>query len=87
MTPEDKNNVIAKLNDRGARMPCPRCGNQQFSLLDGYFSHQIQQSTNEIVIGGGPTVPIVAVVCTNCGFISQHALGALGMLQPPPEKK
>jgi hypothetical protein len=24
----------------------------------------------------------VTVVCTRCGFISQHALGALGLLPP-----
>ena len=27
-------------------------------------------------------IPTIAIVCNNCGYISQHALGALGLLPP-----
>jgi hypothetical protein len=30
-----------------------------------------------------PTVPAIAIACSNCGFISQHAAGALGLLPAP----
>jgi hypothetical protein len=33
-----------------------------------------------MVLGGGQTVPAAAIVCNRCGFLSQHALGALGLL-------
>jgi len=84
MTQEEKNNIITRLQERGAQMPCPRCGHQHFSLTDGYFSHQVQQSFGELTIGGGPTIPTVVVICTQCGFLSQHALGSLGLLPPSP---
>lgn len=83
--PDDqKQKVIEALDRAGAKLPCPRCGNGQFSLVDGYFNHPIQTSLGGLVIGG-PSVPSVVVVCNQCGFISQHALGALNLLPKQPE--
>lgn len=79
MKPEEKEKIINALEDRFAKLPCPRCGNQQFSLADGYFSQPLQENLGGIVLGG-PAIPSVVVVCNKCGFISQHALGALGLL-------
>jgi ribosomal protein S27AE len=82
MSPEERNKIITKLQEVGAQLPCPRCGNLAFSLLDGYFVDPIQQSVVDIVIGTGPSVPSVVVACTKCGFLAQHALGSLGLLPP-----
>lgn len=79
-----KQKVLEALDKAGANLPCPRCGNGQFSLVDGYFNHPIQTSLSGLVIGG-PSVPSVVVVCNQCGFISQHALGALNLLPKRPE--
>jgi len=76
--------IVQALQDRDAMLPCPRCGNQRFTLVEGYLSHYIQKEPSSIVIGG-PSIPTVAVVCTRCGFVSQHALGVLGLL--PEEGK
>lgn len=84
MNSEEKEKIIKALEERSAKNPCPRCGNQQFALLDGYFNQTIQNKLEGIVIGG-PSIPSVIVVCNRCGFMSQHALGSLGML--PDEKK
>lgn len=75
-----KREIIAALEKKGANLPCPRCGTKQFTLLDGYFNQPIQVNMSGLVLGG-PTVPSAVVVCTNCGFIAQHALGAIGLLQ------
>lgn len=81
----DQNKKVIDALDRvGANLPCPRCGKRNFALVDGYFNHPIQTSLNGLVIGG-PSVPSVVVVCNNCGFISQHALGALNLLPKQPE--
>jgi ribosomal protein S27AE len=80
----EKQKVLEALDEAGANLPCPRCGNGQFSLVDGYFNHPIQTSLGGLVIGG-PSVPSVVVVCNKCGFISQHALGALNLLPKTPE--
>jgi hypothetical protein len=76
---EEKQQIIAALERAGARLPCPRCGNNNFTLLEGYFNQTVQTRLPGIVLGG-PSVPSVVVVCTRCGFLSQHALGSLGLL-------
>lgn len=76
---EQKRKIIRRLFEVGARAPCPRCGKQSFTVPDGYFNQAIQMQMGGIVLGG-PTMPSIVVVCTQCGFMSQHALGALGML-------
>ncbi len=56
------------------------CGNNNFVMLDGYFVHDIQPNLKGRIIGG-TNVPSIGVACKRCGFISQHALGALGLLK------
>lgn len=81
---EQKNRIIKVLTEKGADLPCPRCGNPNFTLLSGYFAQPIQPELGSIMLGG-PNIPSVVTVCTQCGFISQHALGVLGLL-PKGEK-
>lgn len=88
MTPEKKQEIINILQQKGAVLPCPRCNNNNFTLLDGYFNQVIQQELNlNTVIIGGPSVPSVAVACNRCGYISQHALGVLGLMPKEEDKK
>ena len=86
MKPEEKDQIIKALKDRIAEQPCPRCGNEEFGLADGYFNQPLQDRIGGITLGG-PTIPSVAVICNKCGFISQHALGALNLLPTPDKKK
>ena len=79
MDQKSKDDVIKRLKEKGVTLPCPRCGSSSFSLLDGYFNETIQSMLPGIVLGG-PTVPSVATACSRCGFLSQHALSALGLL-------
>lgn len=79
LTKKQKEEIATKLRDRGAILSCPRCGNSNFTILDGYFVQTIQTELAGMVIGG-PSIPSIAVVCKHCGFMSQHALGALGLI-------
>lgn len=79
LSKEQKERIIKALEERMAKLPCPRCGNQHFTLLDGYFNQTIQTELKGIVLGG-PSVPSAVVACSRCGYLSQHALGALGLL-------
>jgi hypothetical protein len=81
---EQKEKIISALMSRGAKAPCPRCNNANFTLVDGYFNQPIQAELGGLVIGG-PSIPSVIVICTRCGYMSQHALGVLGLL--PQEGK
>lgn len=88
-TSEKKAEIIAKLDERFKKksklLKCPMCDNSQFSIADAYFKHGLQDDLNSVSIGG-PSIPSVAIICRNCGFISQHAIGILGLL-PKEESK
>ena len=86
MDQEKKKEIIRILNERGVRLPCPRCGNPSFILIEGYFNEMIQPNTNTLNIGG-PSIPSIITACSRCGYLSQHALGVLGLLPNKTEKK
>lgn len=83
---EKKAEIIRALEARDAKLPCPRCGNRSFTLLDGYFNQTVQANIKGMVLGG-PSVPSVVLACNKCGYLSQHALGALGLLQKEEAKE
>lgn len=73
-----KQRIIEALSSKGLQA-CPRCRNSNFEFLGETFLG-LQDQPGTLVIGG-PSIPVALVACTNCGFISQHALGALGLLK------
>jgi ribosomal protein S27AE len=78
--------IIRKLEEKGAKLPCPRCGNGSFTIVDGYFNQTLQNELTGLIIGG-PSVPSIVTVCSRCGFLAQHALGALESLPQPKEQQ
>ena len=91
---QQKKVIIDRLTERVKKMGrgfrCPMCGNEHFVLLDSYLRNDIQEDLTSVMLGG-PSIPAAAIVCSNCGFISQHALGVLGLMpshpSPTPEPK
>jgi ribosomal protein S27AE len=79
VTQEMKQKIVAALTERGATLDCPRCGNGNFILLDGYFRNIVQPDVMNFHLDGNG-VPSVVTICDRCGFMSQHALGILGLL-------
>ena len=55
------------------------CGNDHFFVADGYFNHFMQDKLTNVNIGG-PSIPVIPIICNKCGFVSQHAIGLLGLL-------
>ena len=83
MTPvpqDELDKVIEAINKKGANKPCPRCGKDKFTLLDSYFNQPVQDKNTGFALGTN-VVPCAVTYCNNCGFISQHALGILGLLK------
>ena len=69
--------VISRLNEKLSQtMKCPMCGNNHFSLVDGFFINSIQKKPGEFQFGG-QSIPTVSIICNRCGFVSQHAIGVL----------
>lgn len=79
MEPSRITEIANILESRGVRLPCPRCGQGRFSIVgESYIS--IQETPGTLVIGG-PTIPTIIIACDNCGYVTQHAKGPLGLLK------
>ena len=76
----DVEKISKILKDKEATNTCNRCNRNEFTILRGYTILGLQDSTQGIVLGGANSIPVINVVCTHCGAITQHALGALGLL-------
>lgn len=81
MTQGDRDKIAKLLTQKGATKPCHRCGHTNFVVIDGYSHFSIQDNMSQGLVIGGPAVPVAMVACANCGAITPHALGALGMLE------
>lgn len=75
----DSNKIIEILNKKNAVKPCSRCGNSSFSFV-GYTKIMMDDQMDGSIRIGGPVVPSAIIACSNCGAITMHALGALGLL-------
>ena len=71
--------VVEILKEKNVILPCPRCSGRNWSV-EGFFNQPLQSIKWQGVVFGGPSIPSVVIVCKNCGFMSQHALGTLGLL-------
>lgn len=74
--------AIAALEAKGAKLPCSRCGHSKFALV-GESVFMMQEKPEEFVVGG-PVIPVVLVVCENCGNISTHAAKVLDIMPTLP---
>jgi hypothetical protein len=79
LTPDQKQKIKDTLERRNAIAPCPRCTQTNFILTDAYFNYPMQGDLKNPA-SNGTSIPAIGMICTNCGFISHHALGALGLL-------
>lgn len=75
--------IIDTLKSKAGDFQCPICRSKNFSLNDGYFAHDLQANLKERVIGGR-NIPTIPVVCTQCGYMLEFAVGTLGLL---PDKE
>jgi len=86
---EKREDIVKRLHEKGVNRPCPRCGGEAFSLVDGYAVFGL---VNELQDEGVQNlVPSVTVACSRCGYLTFHALGPLGLLPkdlpPPPQNQ
>lgn len=86
LSQEEKQEIVNRLNERIHELTCPMCHQRGgFIIADGYFNNTMQDDIKKVHIGG-TSIPTIAIVCNRCGFVSQHALGVLGLL-PNNENK
>lgn len=78
MTEEQKKRVIETLNSRGIGKVCPMCGQKGFSVAEGYLTDMLTDDYR--LETGYRRIPSILLICNNCGFMSRHALGTLGLM-------
>ncbi len=78
-TDKEIERIRGELEERGATLPCPRCGADDFVVTDGYAVQSLQRNKRGITIGENGFLA-VGLVCMNCGYVSNHALGVLGLI-------
>jgi len=79
MFSEEKKQKIINILNTKIKAHCPMCGHNNFTLASSYIRNDLQDDLESVNLGG-PSIPSVAIICTNCGFISNHAIGILGLL-------
>jgi hypothetical protein len=78
-TNDEKERIKAEVLKKIPNLTCPMCQNKNFTMAEGYFSNTMQTDFSSFSIGG-QAIPTIGIICNNCGFVSQHALGILGLL-------
>jgi hypothetical protein len=86
LTNEQKEKIKSELLKKTPTLICPMCQNKNFTMADGYFSNTLQSDYNVLALDG-QVIPTIGIVCNNCGFVSQHAIGRLGLLKKNEENK
>lgn len=71
--------VSEALNEKDALLACPRCGHEQFSVVDKEAYIPITKSMEEKESPIHFAVPVAIVICENCGYLSMHSTKALGV--------
>jgi len=87
LTEQQRQALADRLNGKRVGNLCPMCHQGgTMKLADGYFQHALQRDFSGAIVLGGPSIPTVVLVCGNCGFVSEHAAGILGLLEKRAEE-
>ena len=77
LSQEQANDIANALNQR--KIYCTICKSSKLIVIDGYITHSLQNDPLKITIGGR-ILPMVAVVCDDCGHIMYFSMSSLGLM-------
>lgn len=80
----DTKALIAHLSAKWQGRPCQMCGIGKWGVQEKAYELREFNSGNFII--GGPILPVVPVVCSNCGNTVLVSAIVAGVLTPGPEK-
>jgi predicted nucleic-acid-binding Zn-ribbon protein len=79
-------NQLRKLNSwlksKNVSMICPSCGHNEWSAADVVVAPVFAAG----MVIGGPTVPMVQLICKNCAYVKLYAAVPIGLLEPEAQK-
>ena len=77
MTDRQKQTIKDALQKKGFGA-CPMCKQSNWQVGDDLVHSPVTTLGGPMSLGG-PHIPMVQIVCTNCGFVAHHAAGVLGI--------
>jgi len=83
---EERNKILEALKKKKVPRKCPACEGTEWTLGEQYTPLALNDMSAGLVVGG-PTIPTVALVCKNCGYVSLHSTLILAHLPVKPEQK
>jgi hypothetical protein len=78
LTDRQKTTIQTTLNAKGFRSVCPMCGSNKWDLGGDLVTAAPTQPGGGVVFGG-PHMPMIQLICLNCGFVSHHAAAVVGI--------
>jgi hypothetical protein len=69
--------ILSSLKSR-IKGTCPMCNASNWAIDSDVVAAQSSHDEAGAPIGGR-YIPLVQMICLNCGFVSLHAIGALGV--------
>jgi hypothetical protein len=78
LTDRQRKTIENSLNSKGIRN-CPLCRYSKWQLEDNMVQTPVASLGGAFMTIGGPIMPLVQLICLNCGFVSLHAAGLLGI--------
>lgn len=77
LTDREQERIVERLKSK-VKGPCPMCGLSNWSVGENIVATHAASPQGGLSIGGG-FIPMVQVVCTECGFVAHHAAKLLGV--------
>jgi len=87
MAKYDNKIVISHLQDKWGSRPCPMCGKGPWNVHDS--TYQLTEYNEGGLVIGGPVIPVVPVICGNCGYtiLVNAILAGVVKHSAPPDKE
>lgn len=76
-----KAEIKKALESKISNYKCPICGGNKPTIANGYVLNPIHEDLKRVnphIMGQG--IPAIALICADCGFISQHSAVTLGII-------
>lgn len=84
----DSQKLINHLRQKWSSRPCPMCGGGPWSVQDS--TYQLMEFQEGSLAIGGPIVPVIPVICGNCGhtvLVNAIVSGVVPPSPPPPQEE
>jgi len=84
LTEEETQKATAWLNEHAKVGKCSMCGNLNWSVVPVIFNSTIYYPGGGLRVGGA-SVPLISIICSNCGHMEFFSAVVIGLLPREPD--